>query len=315
MADQLDAPADATVNQTDTAADNTTEALYPQDNQEGGDPSADAEVEQVEGEQAESEQETADETPAVEPPNSWSKEDAEHFKTLTPEAQAVVLRRESERDRFVKQKEREAVEARTSAQSEARQALVQIQQNTAQQLEQYAQMFAPQPPDPRLLSTGQEQDRTLFYQMEAQFRSDTVQQQRLQQEAEQARQLASHAEQAQIAAVKQQGEQILAEKLGSDWTEPSRRQKLLTDLESIGGELGYSAELMANADATDILGLKMALTWKQDADKWRDLQKRKMVPVRAAKQPPQVTQPGVAGGARTNQPQSVAAMLYPNDAR
>ncbi len=315
MADQLDAPADATVNQTDTAAGNTTEALYPQDNQEGGDPSADAEVEQVEGEQTESEQETADETPAVEPPNSWSKEDAEHFKTLTPEAQAVVLRRESERDRFVQQKAQEAANARSTVEAEARQVLAQIQQNTAQQLQQYADMFTPQPPDPRLLATGQEQDRALFYQMEAQFRSDTAQQQQLQQQAEQARQQAAQVEQAQVAAARQQDEQVLTERLGSDWTDPSKRQKLLGDLESIGGELGYSAELMANADATDILGLKTALTWKQDADKWRDLQKRKMVPVRAAKQPPQVTQPGVAGGARTNQPQSVAAMLYPNDAR
>src|SRR5690242_3048478 len=67
-------------------------------------------------EPAEQEDETVDETAEdeakdeteteVEPvpmPVSWSKEDAEAWKALPPEAQAIVARREGERDKYVRE--------------------------------------------------------------------------------------------------------------------------------------------------------------------------------------------------------------------
>ena len=48
----------------------------------------------------------------VEPPGSWSKADKEIFESLTPEAQAVIARRENERDRAFKQKTEEIAQHR-----------------------------------------------------------------------------------------------------------------------------------------------------------------------------------------------------------
>lgn len=57
------------------------------------------------------------ETPAIEPPRSWSKEDAEFFKQLPPDAQAIVARRESERDKAVQRSTTEAAEVRKAAEA------------------------------------------------------------------------------------------------------------------------------------------------------------------------------------------------------
>lgn len=44
-----------------------------------------------------------EETPTVEAPSSWSKEDAEHFSTLPPEARERILNRERDRDAKLRQ--------------------------------------------------------------------------------------------------------------------------------------------------------------------------------------------------------------------
>jgi len=49
---------------------------------------------------------------AVEPPRSWSNADKEVFNSLPPEAQAVIARRESERDRAFTQKTQEIAQHR-----------------------------------------------------------------------------------------------------------------------------------------------------------------------------------------------------------
>lgn len=58
--------------------------------------------------------------PAIEPPASWPKEEAERFKQLPPETQAYLAKRESERDTFVSQKANEYALAtqRTQAQEQ-----------------------------------------------------------------------------------------------------------------------------------------------------------------------------------------------------
>jgi len=60
-------------------------------------PEAEAEAE-VEEPEAELEEEPA---PQIDPPRSWSKEDAAVWQSLTPEVQEVVARREADRDRAV----------------------------------------------------------------------------------------------------------------------------------------------------------------------------------------------------------------------
>jgi hypothetical protein len=53
----------------------------------------------------------------IEPPNSWSREDKDLFRGLPPEAQQVIARRESERDRAFTQKSQEIAEHRKALES------------------------------------------------------------------------------------------------------------------------------------------------------------------------------------------------------
>ncbi|WP_420140152.1 hypothetical protein [Sphingomonas sp.] len=284
--------------------------MYPQDGApvaEGEEPRpTDAELaEQIEAEEAAK--------PAINAPHSWNDEDKAIFARLDPEAQAVVLRRETQRDRQVWDKSRETsqIEAR------ARVDVLKIQNNYATQVQALLSgSQPPQRPDPRLLQTGQEEHRALFYSQEAEVRAWETQQQQLQSYLGQIQSHAQALEEQHVQAQRAEDEQLLATELGDTWSEPSKRQKFLTDLEPIGGELGYTKELMAQANATDILALRKAHSWKEKAEKWDKLQKAKMTDVRAGRSiPPRVTQPGVSGAQAGNQPKSVAETLYPNDVR
>src|SRR3546814_5587834 len=70
--------------------------------------------------------------------------------------------------------------------------------------------------------------------------------------------------------------------------EPSTAPELQRTLESIGAELGYPAELMAQASSTDILALKRASDWKAKAEKYDKLIAKRMEGVRAAKALPRM---------------------------
>lgn len=59
------------------------------------------------------------ETPAIEAPRSWNAEDKAVFATLSPEAQAIVLAREEDRDRATSKAVTEAGQARKQAEQEA----------------------------------------------------------------------------------------------------------------------------------------------------------------------------------------------------
>jgi len=251
--------------------------------------------------------------PALDPPHSWKAEDRAEWDALPKKQQETILRRETERDAYVRTKAAEAQQARAAVEREAQQAVMQVAQAHAQQLEALMPPL-PDRPDPRLLQTGQQEHIALFYQQEAEFRFAVDQRQQLHQQAEQARHQAAQIEQHQTAAQRQQDEAVLSEKLGTDWTDPAKRANLLQSLEPIGAALGYSAELMANANATDILALRTASEKFAKADKWDAYQKAKMANVRTHI-PPKMMQPGVSGAAaRANAaPKTVAQTLYPND--
>lgn len=98
-----------------------------------------------------------------------------------------------------------------------------------------------------------------------------------------------------------------------EWADPSQRANLIAQLEPIGAELGYSPDVMAQAGATDIIALRTAFNWKADAEKYRELMKKRMEPVRAARTVPPVARTGAPSG--QGQPADTAAQLYPNDVR
>lgn len=242
------------------------------------------------GEEGEEGEEAA--APAVEAPHSWSKEDKAIFAALPAEAQAVIQRRETERDNFVKQKAFEASNTRTQVTNEARDIIVKMHEEHAQKLNAYAQMLLPQPPDERLLYSGNQDDVIIYQRQMAAYQRSTDQQQQLHQQIAQAQAAAQSAREQSQQAERASDAQRLQEQL-PEWFDPSSGPKLREQLHSIGAELGYSSELMAEASSADIIALKKASEWKADAEKYRALMAKKMETVRAAKDLPKMARPGV----------------------
>lgn len=230
--------------------------------------------------------------PAVPLPSSWSKEDAKAWADLTPEAQAIVARREGERDKYVRKAGYEAAQTRQQVESQARDIFAQMQEQHAAALMVYASQFYAEEPDQRLLYTGNPDDVLLYQRQDAAYRASATQQHELQQAIAQAQAAAGSARNQTQQADLVSDAQRLREQL-PEWFDPSAGHGLKVNLQSIGAELGYPDELMAAASSTDILALKKAAEWKADAEKYRKLQARKMEAVRAAKGMPRMAKPGM----------------------
>lgn len=326
MATQPDtAVADAsTPVETPAVQETTVDDLYQDDQpQEGGDPDraagGDEPEAQGEGEPDPNVSDEADEAddankadepeqPAIAPPVSWKADAKDAFAKLPAELQRVVADRETERERFVQSKAQEAAQVRTALERQAMEEVAELRRQTAERLSQYAEA-EPQRPDPRLLN----EDPQAFYEAQAAFEAQSAQRVQAQRDAQQATEEASYYQ--QEIERREAAEQIttLREQF-PEYLDPATAPKLQQDLGSIGAALGYSSEQMAQARAVDIMGLRTASDWKAKADKYDQLMKNKMEPVRAAKKLPPVTRPGVSG-----QPQQLPAddlaALYPNDIR
>jgi len=248
----------------------------------------------VDGEEAGADEEAADEdAPKIDPPHSWSKEDKELFAKLPAEHQAIVARRETERDNFVKSKAFEASQTRDRVANEARDIIIKMHEDHAQKLAIYAQHILPQAPDERLLYSDDPDAVKLYHRQMAAYQRGADQQQQLHQQIEQARVAAESAREQSQQAERVSDAQRLQEQL-PDWFDPSSGPKLRETLQSIGAELGYPTELMAEASSTDIIALKKAADWKADAEKYRALMSKRMEGVRAAKTLPRMSRPGAA---------------------
>lgn len=244
----------------------------------------------AEGEDGEEEPEATAEP--VKAPVSWSKEDAEVFAKLDPAAQAIIQRRESERDRYVQQKSVEAAQTRDRVANEARDIIVKMHEDHAQRLELYARQILPQRPDERLLYSGNPDDVIIYQRQMAAYERSAGQQQELHQQIAQAQAAAQSAREQSQQAERQMDAQRLREQL-PEWDDPSAGPQLRSNLKAIGAELGYPDELMAEASSTDILALKKALEWKTKADRYDQAMGKKMETVRAAKGLPKMAKPGV----------------------
>lgn len=286
------------IEETQVTEDQATDVELPEDEDllsELDDAADDAEPVEDEPADAEDEVEVEPEAAKTPMPNSWSKEDAKAWEALTPEAQAVVVRREAERDKFVRETGRKVAETRAQIETQAREILAQQAEQHAQALAVYAQRNMPQPPDQALLYTGNQDDVLTYQRQDAAYRAGAAQQQQLQQAIAQSQQQAEAMRAEALQAETQADAQRLAEQL-PEWFDTSAGPKLRQELQSIGSELGYPAELMANASSTDILALKKAHEWKAKAEKLDKLMSKRMESVRAAKTLPKMTRPAVTQG-------------------
>jgi hypothetical protein len=233
------------------------------------------------------------ELPAIEPPVSWKADAKDAFAKLPPELQKVVSERETERERFVQLKAQEAATTRQRVEQAAYEHIAELQRQTAETLEQYVAQPMPQQPDIRLLQTGHEEHRVLFYQQQAAFEQATAQREQAQRQAEQARAEQARYQQAIEAQEAEAFRATLAEQF-PEFLDPSQNTKLQQELGSIASELGYSHEQIAEARATDILAMRKAADWKAKAAKYDALMSKKMEKVREAKALPKVSRPGAA---------------------
>lgn len=286
--------------------------------EEGNVPEEEDEDEESEGgdpeESDEQDDEPGEDVPAIEPPVSWKADAKELFKSLPPEAQKVIAERETERERFVQQKAQEAASTRQSVENEARQAFAQLQQQTASQLQQYAQQLTPQRPDPAML----QYDPQGFYAAQAKYETDLAQRDQAQQMAAQYQAQAEQHQHAQLNAEMQQDIQVLQSSL-PEWFDPSSSADLQQKLTATARELGYSPDHVQQARAVDIIAMKKVADVIAERDSLKaqidGLNKAKMANVRAAKTLPKVAKPGVARNAPDKAARADAAWQGVKNAR
>jgi len=226
--------------------------------------------------------------PAIEPPASWDAEARERFAKLPPEDQRYIADRESQRDRFVQAKAAEAQQHRDAARA-ALDEHIQLRQQYAEQLDTYAKLFEPQRPDYSLLAS----DPQAYAYQQAVYDRAIAQRGEIAQQAERARQEAQAIQNHQARAEAQAELQRLVEAI-PEWNDGQKRGEMVQALESVGRELGYSDDLLAQARASDVIALKKAAEWREGYLKYKALQGKRMEAVRAAKGKPKVSIPGTA---------------------
>lgn len=254
--------------------------------------------ENVEGEQnaddAEEESEASDdeqdgEAPEpIDPPVSWDAEAKERFAKLPPEDQRYIADRESQRDKQVNAKAMEAAQHRRVAETVTAQ-YTQLHRQYAEQLGTYAQALEVPEPDWSLITT----DPQAFAQQMAASKQAEAQRNYLAQQAAQATRQAEQIDQHVAQQQQAEDDAALAEAI-PEWSDPAKRTEVLSGVVETARALGWPDDLIRQARPVDILGVKKAMEWKTDAEKWRNLQKAKMEPVRAAKTLPKVSKPGAA---------------------
>lgn len=194
---------------------------------------------------------------ALDPPSSWSSDDAAVFKSLPPAAQAVIARRESERDRAFLAKTQELAEHRSVTEGEREtyaRSLNQLLMLTVPELQQFQQIDWQQlsAADPATYVRLTEQRNQLRQRVDAlQGEQARVQQQM---EANQARRRAEV-----LAAEKQRLIETVPE-----FRDPAKAEKLAADLTKHLAEYGYSADEVAQAiDHRAIRVARDAMQWRQ----------------------------------------------------
>lgn len=228
--------------------------------------------------------------PPITAPVSWPEEDKAAFSELPRALQERVSARETEREKFVQAKSREASQAAQIAESKAFER-VQALQNT--QIQQLVALLPdiPEEPSAHLLATdpasyAAEMD---YVRQMARYRSGLE------------GQIRSIAEQQQQAEEQQkQGQMQASIKLLQDefpeYLDKDKNPDLAKALKATGLAMGYSEDQLSQVDGQDILSLRTAMGWKDKADKYDRLVAKQMEKVRAAKDLPRVSRPGSATG-------------------
>jgi hypothetical protein len=263
-----------------------------------------------------------DQAEAVPMPNSWSKDDQAAWEALSPEQQAIVGRRESERDAKLKDLSNDTARVKATAVSEAHNALADNYEHSAKVLQNVVARFMPQRPDPALLS-GSDADRLEHYAQTERYKAALDEVQEIVGESKALDQKAQEARMASLRAGAQVSWQNIVRE-NPDWFDPSAND-LTADarslIETTGAELGYPINLQeefgdnaigyAELDESDIFAIKRASEWRVKAEKWDAYEKSKAEGQRVVKKLPKtVAQTNVSA---PKGPDDWLKAMYPND--
>lgn len=250
-------------------------------------------VEAVDDAEMEAEEEVKADVPP--PPTGWAKEDAEVWAELPERAREIIAKREKDQHAFIAETGRKTAEAKRQIEQQAMEAVAKQAETHAMQLQAYAQQFLPDPPDVNLLYSEDPSDVIIYQRQDAAYRAAISQQQELQQQVTQLQRQAEEARSANQAALAQAEAERLRAEL-PEFFDPEAGPKLRQSLESIGQELGYRADELAQAGAVDIMAMKKANEWREKAAKYDRIVAKRMETVRSAKKLPPMSRPGAATG-------------------
>lgn len=268
-----------------------------EEGEEGDEPTEELEDESEDEPEGE-EDEPAEPKEAIKPPVSLNKDQKAAFAQLAeanPELAKVWAESEAQRNREVQIKTTEAAEATRNATTAAQAQVAEIHRQAAAELEVYAQAFIPSRPDVSLLATdplAYAQEVALGEQMQAQH--DAIMQ-RVSELRNGAGQLDTATRQADIAS-----NQAVLREAWPEILDPSQSATLWQGIVEVGSELGFTPELLNQANANEMLALRQAGEWRGKAAKWDAYQARKMHNVRAAKELPKAAKPGVSPSRTTS---------------
>lgn len=251
---------------------------------------ADIDTETVEVEEA------ADEAQPEGPkmPASWSKEDAEHWNALPPEAQALIAEREGQRESAVNSKFQEAANARKA--SEAQLAEANANRDAyADAINTVLSLVSPVEPDPRHYGAGTgNYNREAFDLAVLQYREDQAtltslkQQHGAIQSAQQEEQ--QRAEAAQFAEIEEIARPALLAAV-PDIADPAKASAALSEIVKYAVGQGIPESVFVE-NAETISSAELLLAWKASQyDKMQEAKKR--VAPRASTAAPPV-RPGVS---------------------
>ena len=283
---------------------NDPASYYPDD------PSPEAEPDEGEAEEEDDFEDEDDEEGEPEEdiavPVGLKAEHKELFAQLPREAQRVASEIIGQREKDSQAGVQKAVLAQREAERSAADQVAETQRDYADRFEALASVFAPKPPDPRLA----QQDPGQYIALKAQYDAEAAEFEQLKQ------QISGHRSEAD-QHFQQQDQQFFVERhqqlMGiPEYANEESRRDFLESIDSIGTELGYEPDEMANATFRDIVTLKRLKRAEEKAAKYDALlARRNERPRKAGK----FAKAAPAGGQapKPKQTSNPLASLYPND--
>lgn len=285
MAHQLDAEAvdSRSFDMDDAAAAigdliNDDEELEESDEEEVFDPELD-EGEEPDAEDGDEDADEDDEPEtAIEAPASMTAEEKEAFSQLPEEAQQLTRDFALRRDKDIQNGLERERAAQQQSKIEAAATLAEARKANAEQLAQFVQTFAPQPPSAALA----QQNPQAYIAQKAQYDEEVAQYQNMVQpiiqQFQQGEQEEAQAQQAFIAQRDKELSQI------PEMQDPAKRDAYVQKAFGLAESLGFERDtVIADFSAGDIKLLHEAAGWKEKADKWDASMSKRMKSVRHGK--------------------------------